>query len=436
MSCSHSLLGKDLFKIILFFSIFCSFNFIPFISAEIQPIIGIFIILFSIFNFVFFQKINKSGLVVLFFFIILLPSLIYGIKDGLSNAATYFMYMIGPAIFCYFYKNFDLLSTKQIKFYTYIFVCFSIVQTLSPEFINNLINPYFELLIKRARFGTYGDMRGVGILYSEPAHAAKYIFLIFIFIISYRLTPHIYTKNSNFKTTFLIVLTFICVILNKSASLYFMFLLLLIIFLFFYFFRISSPKIIISSLILIILPIYIWLSYTFNIGVILPTRISSLIDSFWMVKDRFTLNDIQYFGSIRLISVISGYVGGIIEPMGVGIGNGGKEIFLIMNKVGFDTNSITFLTTQNVEFLKPNSYGAQIALESGLLGLTFIIILSIYCFSQIRVNTNVNCFYSAVLVISIFQILFFSTTTVTAPWLMLALSLYALKRLNKNEYSL
>ncbi|WP_193016644.1 hypothetical protein [Proteus sp. FME41] len=430
MSCSHSLLEKDLFKITLFFSIFCSFNFIPFISAEIQPIIGIFIILLSIFNFIFFQKISKSGLVVLFFFIILLPSLIYGIKNGLSNAATYFMYMIGPAIFCYFYKNFDLLSTKQIKFYIYIFIYFSIIQTLSPEFINNLINPYFELLIKRARFGTYGDMRGVGILYSEPAHAAKYIFLICVFIISYRLTPHIYTKNSNFKTNFLIVLIFICIILNKSASLYFMFLLLLVIFLFFYFFRISSSKIIISSLILIILPLYIWLSYTFNIGVILPTRISSLIDSFWMVKDRFTLNDIQYFGSIRLISVISGYVGGIIEPMGVGIGNGGKEIFLIMNQVGFDTNSITFLTTQNVEFLKPNSYGAQIALESGLLGLILIIILSTYCLCQIKVNSNTNCFYSSVLVISIFQILFFSTTTVTAPWLMLALSLYALKRLN------
>ena len=51
-------------------------------------------------------------------------------------------------------------------------------------------------------------------------------------------------------------------------------------------------------------------------------------------------------------------------------------------------------------------------------------------FLQVKINTNVNCFYSSVLVISIFQILFFSTTTVTAPWLMLALSLYALRRLN------
>lgn len=429
MNSKFNSLKKPPFNIVLFFSIFCSFNFIPFISAEIQPIIGIFILLFCLTNSILFLKISKPELTTALFFLTLLPSFIYGVSSNPSNSITYFMYMIGPAIFCYFYKNFYLLSAKQIKIYIYIFSFFSIAQTLSPDFINNLINPYFELIIKRARFGTYGDMRGVGILYSEPAHAAKYIFLLLVFFISYKLTPFIYTRNDKLKTYTSIMLISICIILNKSASLYFMLLLLLLTFLFFYLFKLNPTKIILSIVIFIISILYIWLSLILNFELPLPQRISSLIDSFWKVKDRFTLNDIQYFGSIRLISVISGYVGGIIEPLGVGIGNGGKEIFLIMNKIGFDTNSITFLTSQNVEFLKPNSYGAQIVLEGGLLGLSSIIILSAYCLYQVKINTNSHCFYSAVLVISIFQILFFSTTTVTAPWLMLALSLYALKRL-------
>ncbi|EKD4358631.1 hypothetical protein ORO86_004880, partial [Escherichia coli] len=146
----------------------------------------------------------------------------------------------------------------------------------------------------------------------------------------------------------------------------------------------------------------------------------------------FTLNDLQYFGSIRLISVIAGYAGAFIEPLGAGIGNGGNEIFQIMDKIGFNTNAISFLTSQDVEYLKPNAYGAQISLDAGILGLVIVIIFTVCVFLKIDTTTKTQCFFSSLLALSIFQILFFSTTTITAPWMTLALSLFALKRL-KNE---
>lgn len=421
------------FSIVLFFSIFCSFNFIPFISAEIQPVIGIFIILSGFIGFFITFKLSKPALVISLYFLALIPYLIYGIlENGISNGITYFMYMIGPAVFCYFYKNFKLLTLNQVKFYIYIFTFISVIQALSPEFINNIINPYFELIIKRARFGFYGDMRGVGILYSEPAHAAKYIFILIIFFISFRLSPQLYSPNNTIiKKYYLLLCISICVILNRSASLYFMILLLVLLYYILNLLKINPRKLFYFTLVFIFTFIFLYIILNLNIGVIYPQRISSLIDSFFLVKDNFSLNDIQYFGSIRLISVISGYAGSIIEPLGTGIGNGGNIIFSIMNRVGFDTNSITFLTTQDVEFLKPNAYGAQIALESGIVGLIITILLSIYCLSKIKIATNIHCFYSSVLIISIFQILFFSTTTVTAPWITLALSLYSLKWLEK-----
>ncbi|HBD0119200.1 TPA: hypothetical protein KFU06_004495, partial [Escherichia coli] len=113
-------------------------------------------------------------------------------------------------------------------------------------------------------------------------------------------------------------------------------------------------------------------------------------------------------------------------------GNGGNEIFQIMDKIGFNTNAISFLTSQDVEYLKPNAYGAQISLDAGILGLVIVIIFTVCVFLKIDTTTKTQCFFSSLLALSIFQILFFSTTTITAPWMTLALSLFALKRL-KNE---
>ncbi|HHQ2324140.1 hypothetical protein AB7W56_17400 [Providencia rettgeri] len=436
---TSSLLHKKInyFNLVLFFSIFCSFNFIPFISAEIQPIVGVFIILSGFISFLFTKKISKPALTISLFFISLIPCLTYSIiLNGITSSITYFMYMIGPAIFCYFYKNYKKLNLSQVKFFLYTFTIISIVQALSPDTLNNIINPYFELLIKRARFGFYGDMRGVGILYSEPAHAAKYIFVLMIMYISLKISPQIYSNNKSINKNSLVIILciLICIILNKSASLYFMITFLLLLYFFLNTLHLN-PRKLFTLTILSLLTISIGIIATnLNIEFMYPKRISSLVDSFSLVRDNFSLNDIQYFGSIRIISVIAGYAGSIIEPFGTGIGNGGNVIFLIMNQIGFDTNSITFLTSQDVEFLKPNAYGAQIALESGLIGLIMIISLSIYCISKIRITTKAYCFYSSVLIISIFQILLFSTTTVTAPWMTLAISLYALKWL-KNEYN-
>lgn len=155
---TSSLLHKKInyFNLVLFFSIFCSFNFIPFISAEIQPIVGVFIILSGFISFLFTKKISKPALTISLFFISLIPCLTYSIiLNGITSSITYFMYMIGPAIFCYFYKNYKKLNLSQVKFFLYTFTIISIVQALSPDTLNNIINPYFELLIKRARFGFY-----------------------------------------------------------------------------------------------------------------------------------------------------------------------------------------------------------------------------------------------------------------------------------------
>lgn len=420
------------FCLVLFFSIFCSFNFFPFITAEVQPVIGVFILLYGVVYFSTTLKINYPSLFILIFFLALLPSLVLGISVKAVNGVSYLFYLIGPAIFCYFYKYFYLLTRSHLKFFIVIFFIISLLQALSPETINSIINPYFEMLIKRARFGFYGDMRGVGILYSEPAHAAKYIFVLTVLLISFKLTPFFFSELNSGETKssfWLALMLFICILLNKSASLYGTYVLLMFFYLFFYVIKPTPIRLIIILSSIPVLAGLIYIGALLELYTYLPERLASLVSSYNSVKDNFTLNDLQYFGSIRLISVIAGYAGPFIQPLGVGIGNGGTEIFNIMQVVGFDLNSINFLTKQDVEFLKPNAYGAQIAIEAGVLGLLAIIVFLIYFIFCIRVKTKIECFYSSLLALSLFQILFFSTTTVTAPWMTLALSLYSLKRL-------
>ncbi|KAA1050727.1 hypothetical protein [Pseudocitrobacter sp. 73] len=422
------------FFIVFFFSIFCSFNFLPFISAEVQPVIGVFIIAYGTIQILLNLKLSSSSFSIVIFLFFLAPSFVIGILTKASNGITIFFYLIGPAVFCYFYKYFGFLQKKHLVIILTIFFIVSIIQAISPDSINGIINPIFEKIIKRGRLGFYGGGRGVGVLYSEPAHAAKYIFLLSALLITMIISPKLFldiNTHYNRKNIFLVFMLVVCVFLNKSASLYATYLILLFFYLFFYFLSANVNRLLSFFIIAPMLLFAVYVFILFGGYNFLPERLSGIMNSFLEVRKDFSLNDLQYFGSIRIISVIAGYAGAFIEPLGVGLGNGGDEIFQIMEKVGFNTNAISFLTSQDVEFLKPNAYGAQISLDAGVLGFVIVMSFTIYLLSKINTATKTHCFFSSLLALSIFQILFFSTTTVTAPWMTLALSLFALKRLKR-----
>ncbi|AUA39897.1 hypothetical protein [Escherichia coli] len=424
---------KRTFFIVFFFSIFCAFNFFPFISAEVQPVIGGGIIAFGLCQILLSLKLSYISSGIIIFLLFLVPSFITGVLVSSSNGIVLFLYLIGPAVFCYFYKYFIFLKRKHLVTILAIFFIVSIIQAISPDAINNVVNPIFEKIVKRGRLGFYGGGRGVSVLYSEPAHAAKYIFLLSVLLIAMRISPQIFLdKKMQCKKSFLVFMIVVCIILNKSASLYVTYLMLACFFVFFYFIKVSVNRWLSFVFFIPVLALILYVCILFEVYKFLPERLLDIINSYFKVRGSFTLNDLQYFGSIRLISVIAGYAGAFIEPLGAGIGNGGNEIFQIMDKIGFNTNAISFLTSQDVEYLKPNAYGAQISLDAGILGLVIVIIFTVCVFLKIDTTTKTQCFFSSLLALSIFQILFFSTTTITAPWMTLALSLFALKRL-KNE---
>ncbi|MBK5074430.1 hypothetical protein I2492_16390 [Budviciaceae bacterium CWB-B4] len=422
------------FSVYLFFAICCSFNFIPFISAEVQPVVGVFIIIVGFFSLDRTTPLDRLIIFIFLMFLSLMPSLVWGIYQNPSNVLTYFFYMIGPAIFYYFYKSFYFLKVKNLNFFVGLFSIITIIQVISPESINSIINPIFELIVKRGKFGLDNEIRGVGILYSEPAHAARYIYLLMVFFISLKISPQIFVDNKNNTTLtrknvfFVLIGLFIMIVFNKSGTLFSLVLFNVIV----YFILISinlTPKKI--GFFILLLPTFIVsVSLIYMLGdSLLTSRLSQLIDSYNNVKDNFSIDELQYFGSIRFISVLSGYAGGILYPLGVGIGEGGNAIFEAMKWVGFDLNSISFLTTQDVDSLKPNSYFSQIVIESGIIGWILVGTFSVFCFINISVKNNSLCFYSSVLLTAGFQLLFFSTTTITSPWLSLALGLYGLKSL-------
>jgi hypothetical protein len=128
--------------------------------------------------------------------------------------------------------------------------------------------------------------------------------------------------------------------------------------------------------------------------------------------------------------------------LGYGVSSYQQEFIRISDLIGIDWVNYSFLSASEryAETYKPDSYGAQLAMDAGILGILFILLLFVWRSRLNEVDKEIlndaNYFSSrvATFIVAGFMILFFGTTTLPAPWLMLVY-VYALGCGQKNSTS-
>jgi hypothetical protein len=135
-----------------------------------------------------------------------------------------------------------------------------------------------------------------------------------------------------------------------------------------------------------------------------------------------------FFGGKRFITVYYGYYT-LLDNYGLGHGIGSHvlDFVRISDLAGINMSTITNLndTERQQDYFKPDSYGAQIAADTGYLGLLTLLYL-LYLVIKKRApiehekRKNLAPLSSALFVTACYMLLFNSTTALPVPWVMLA----------------
>ncbi|HAS6104885.1 TPA: hypothetical protein ACGUW9_002621 [Vibrio vulnificus] len=392
-------------------------------EAETQPISALIVLIVVFGKYIENRKISIAFIYVIGYSVLLLPWLLLGMFDSVPRAFLYWaLYLLGPIVFAYFFTYYSENKTKKlVSNLICFFVLLSIVQYIFPFSLSNTIEPYLDHFVKRMHMSRFDDARGVGLIFSEPSHAARALWLLIVL-------QFLYTSNRRLLLFFLIT-TLIFVLTNKSVTLIF---LLFLTFLFWFSLEYKKAAMIIFLLTLLILPLgfisILSLSENYDSATEV-SRVGQLLNSVSLVWERgFTLNDLQYFGSIRSISLITGYMSALIEPLGYGLGVGASHTLDNMNLVGFDPSSIWFINNQLVgDVIKPYSYMAQIFQDIGAFAIFFLVFITFKIISIARKGkSKLDSRVASVLFVSCFQLLFYSSTTMPVAWVGLGISLFKL----------
>jgi hypothetical protein len=411
-----------MFSFVFLLSFFPSFRWIPSISAEFQPIGGVIaLIIISWWVVLSRFKVNRSIFFLLMYFFILVVAYALGIPKGeRGSLIDLFSYMIGPSLLVYMYNEGHKIKAFQVYIVISIFLAFLAVQCFTPSAMRGELSSIMQIILPRFSFLESGGIRGISFAYAEPAHAARYIWLL-IFIVFYcNSLGYINLREKVVTLAIILILS----IMNKSATLLFM---SFITFGLWLFFRLAFEKNIYKVLILLLaifllVPVVSVLINYFGFSYF--PRLEQLVLSFSDIYalGAFSMDDLQFFGSIRFISVYAGYAVPSISWFGFGVGNSGNYLLEVIDLVGFNTADIGFIQNQMTsEYLKAGAYVAQLVADIGVLGVAiglFFCIYTLFCLIATRSPLIISFG-----IVSLLQLLFYSTTTITAPWVVLGLAL-------------
>lgn len=135
--------------------------------------------------------------------------------------------------------------------------------------------------------------------------------------------------------------------------------------------------------------------------------------------------DLQRFGGYRLINVYVGYASIGPHPLGQGPASYFETFQRTAAEVGVDLRKIAIWTSERIERrerppVKPNSYGAQLTYDFGILGLLAVAGLGLFVTARMFARP-VGTALAAFAVVGLLQILIYSTTTIMAPWILMGL---------------
>ncbi|WP_415906461.1 hypothetical protein ACMXYX_02790 [Neptuniibacter sp. QD72_48] len=405
----------DLVSFILLLLVFCSgVRLLSFFSAEMQPVFIIAMVFLVMLSAVVSLKLNKEELLFCTGLLILTPWIIWGFFEyGSDSIISFLTLMVGPSIvvFC---SRFDLTGSLKTVFFLvcFLFLVLGLLQ-ISLVLSDTYIEELFKSFISRFRFSTYPGGRGVGFLFSEPSHAARFIWLLFVF---YVIISHM-EKLSMLMHSCCLGMILLLGVMNASLTCVFLFFMT-----FFVYFamkvllRFDYKTLLLSSVVVCLLCAFL----------ISSDRVTTSIE-IWGSSDAFS-TQLSSFGGVRFVSVLYTYFYVLMNPFGFGAGASLNELANIFSYFSITEDELWILSIRDGDAsgLKPSSYLSQFFLDFGLLLLVPFIMIFIK-WSRLFIHQEFFMLL-AILWVSVFQIAFYSTTTMPVPWLSIGLILMICKK--------
>lgn len=413
-------------SVVFFLSFFCSISIIPGINSEFQPVAAIVSFFFLVYNGALFKNNNRYSLFLYSYLSALVLYTVVGVYTyGISSIVAFISYLVGPILLIYFLCFPDTINTRRVYVICFIYVVFMLLQLMTPQSIANIINPYLDFVIPRLKLGlSDSGIRGISLTYSEPAHAARFIFLLF------SCAAFLYLRKELSKQGFvrICILVMALSFATRSATVFGIFALYFIFYAFFVFILNSSLYRVIRFLLLFIALCSLMIMVSIYFEWYKYGRIGQLyISANEVYHNGFSIDDLQLFGSIRFISVIAAYYGGFDSISGLGVGGGALNLLSYISKFGFNVSDIGFIQNQMTsDILKPGSYIAQVVLDLGMVGYFFSLLFAFYSFRFVLKSHSPMMI--SIGVCSLLQLFFMSTTTIPVPWIALALSIKSTDR--------
>jgi len=419
-----------LVNLVFFFSFFPFIKFIPWIRAEVQPISAIFA---SIFILLFGIKRDRITMICILFTMCIISYSFISIVRGINIFEIFMLmlaYMLPLVIFLCLRENLHLLSKKTYSAILIIYLSIGLLQYFG---LFHFGKHFLEMFIPRASVEQLGGgARGVTFLSPEPSYGGMLILLVILTGICL----YLLNKISIFYLYIVFIASTIMLLMNKSATGFF----LVLIFLMTYFIsKFLFKSIVYKFLFFLFLCIFLVLFFN-NIDYLIKTysskvrfiAIFGIIKNIIVSKNFFSYYALSLLTAERLLTVIVGYIS-LFD--GFGLGHGIASYLIDSNRLsefaGVYWPEYRHLGEDQMyaEIIKPGAYGAQVAMDMGIIGLLilFLLVFSIWrsvdlsCLKNFK-NGNFICI--ALFIIGVFMVFFYSTTALPVPWVILAYFYY------------
>ena len=431
-------------NIVFFLCFFPYFKLIPNITAEVQPFCG-FVALFLIF--LRKRKLDPISQKILYIIALLFFYLLISFYRGLGFSAlilSIISYTLPLFILLVFKDDISYVAEKTFLGVVLINFFIGIIQLLGGfGFLNNIL----ALIISRGTGSSSLDgLRGITLLTPEPSHAGRTLGLI----LCTAFFLHALRRISKIKLGAIILALIILLIANKSGTGFILFSIFLCSYSLSQFilkqdkkFNLKSKfstaflfKIIISMLLGVLVMLTLWFSID-ALYIRFPIRFLQIL---LRIKNSF--NNFYNFNLYHFLALVAGKryltvaIGYFSLFQNYGLGHGLSSYLIDFTKLsqfaGVDFQSITTLPLfeRTATALKPDSYGASIAQDTGIVGLILLLTLLISVWKSVRLpnvmdlppsylrHTQSVCV--AIFAVALYMILLNTSTSLPFPWLLLS----------------
>lgn len=388
------------------------------VAAEIFP----YAILLYIYYTIKYQKINISYLYlfIAFTLLVIFQNLLFDTNEG-QVIRSYSAYV--NAMSAFFVSTFFLNqgnNFNKAKNQVEIIICLFIFVALLQYFnLIDFLKPLFDLLKSRGEAsGTIGE-RGVSIFSTEPSRAAFEMVLLYSIVrlnIEYKWPRKILYLDA----AFIIFLLFVI----KSMTGVTIFLILLA------FYNLKLRKVLIP---IALISLFLSLGYFFNTELLLFLKESNnrtllLFSKILLSGDLFEV--LIPASGFRFVSVVSSYTYAFTNFFGGGVGNWSYTSINALSFINAEQFKIPYFYYTCSDYIcpvRPTSIFANIALDFGILGISFIVYF-IYHFRKI-----IHLKYLPVFYYLLFCFFFNSAVGHPLPWFVLSYIVALSKMEMKNE---